>query len=108
MNIREMQQQVHQNALEHGWWYEKRNAGELLMLVVTEAAEAMEEYRRFGDFTAPTNAHESDGKPVGFASELADIIIRVGDMAEGLGIDLEAAVIEKMAYNKTRPISAWR
>ncbi len=41
-------------------------------------------------------------KPCGFPSELADIVIRVGDTAKALGIDLERAVQEKMAYNKTR------
>ena len=36
------------------------------------------------------------------ASELADIVIRVGDLAERLGIDLGRAVEEKHAFNLTR------
>ena len=41
-------------------------------------------------------------KPEGFPIELADILIRVFDLAEAWDIDLEAALQEKMAYNETR------
>lgn len=41
-------------------------------------------------------------KPEGLASELADIVIRVADMAEWLGIDLDGVVRAKTAYNATR------
>jgi NTP pyrophosphatase (non-canonical NTP hydrolase) len=37
-----------------------------------------------------------------FAEELADIVIRVADLAGGLGIDLEREIIAKMEINKTR------
>ena len=37
------------------------------------------------------------------ADELADIIIRTGDLAGCLGIDLDAAVTAKMAVNRQRP-----
>jgi NTP pyrophosphatase (non-canonical NTP hydrolase) len=39
----------------------------------------------------------------GIPMELADVIIRVLDMACDLGIDIEAAVEAKMAFNATRP-----
>lgn len=42
-------------------------------------------------------------KPVGVPSELADIIVRVLDFSGEHGIDIERAVLEKMAYNRTRP-----
>lgn len=42
-------------------------------------------------------------KPVGLPSELADIIIRVLDFAAQQKIDMDAAVLEKMEYNATRP-----
>ena len=35
--------------------------------------------------------------------ELADIVIRVADLAETLGGNLEEAVQTKLAYNRTRP-----
>lgn len=42
------------------------------------------------------------GKPVGVASELADVIIRILDVAEGLNIPVTQALIEKHQYNQTR------
>ena len=43
------------------------------------------------------------GKMEGIPSELADVIIRVLDMCEHYGIDIEAALKEKHEFNKTRP-----
>ena len=43
------------------------------------------------------------GKPQGIASELADVLIRVLDMAEEKGIPLLQAIFDKHAYNQTRP-----
>jgi NTP pyrophosphatase (non-canonical NTP hydrolase) len=60
--------------------------------VVVNGAAAIEEWRK---------AHP--GKPEGLPSELADIIIRVGDLAHRLGIDLDSVVELKHAYNVTRP-----
>ncbi len=37
------------------------------------------------------------------AVELADAVIRIADLCGHLGIDLEAAIDLKMAYNETRP-----
>lgn len=42
-------------------------------------------------------------KPEGIPSELADIVIRVFDICEYYGIDLEKAILEKHDYNVTRP-----
>lgn len=54
-----------------------------------------------------SQGHDENGvplrKPEGIPSELADVIIRVGDLAEEYGIDLGAIVLEKLAYNATRP-----
>jgi hypothetical protein len=35
--------------------------------------------------------------------ELADAIIRIGDLAGALGLDLGGAIAEKMAFNAVRP-----
>ena len=45
---------------------------------------------------------EGDGKPEGFPSEMADVVIRVADTCGALGIDLEGAIRRKMAFNATR------
>lgn len=77
-----------------------------LMLVVTELAEAAEEVR---DDKWSTYHHSIDSaalpataKPEGFTSELADAVIRIFHLAGLLGLDLEGAIREKMAYNETR------
>ena len=79
---------VHQNAIEHGWWNEDRTTPELLCLVHSEVSEALEAYRN----------HDDDL----MAEELADVVIRVMDMAEQFGIDLEAEVLRKHEINKGR------
>ena len=71
-----------------------------LMLIVSEAAEALEDVRA-GQLT--TYASAPDGKPCGLPSELADIIIRTLDLAELLGIDMESEMRLKHSFNRTRP-----
>lgn len=75
--------------------------GNRFMLIAGEVAEAHEELR---SGHAPNETyHRPDGKPEGVPAELADVLIRVFDTAQELGIDLEHAVAEKMAYNASRP-----
>jgi len=99
VDIRTMQTDAHQTAIDKGWWDDTRPIPECLMLIVSEAAEAMEAYRE----DQPLEWYGDGGKPEGISSELADIVIRVGDLAESLGIDLDMAVQTKMHYNDTRP-----
>lgn len=72
----------------------------LLALVTTEVAEAIECVRegKYHEWT------REDGKPEGLPSELADVVIRVFDLAEGLGIDIAAAIDRKHAFNATRSV----
>ncbi|QLY77823.1 MazG nucleotide pyrophosphohydrolase domain-containing protein [Clostridium intestinale] len=63
--------------------------GNRLMLIVSEVAEAQEALRK-SDFE-------------NFAEELADIVIRVCDLSEGLNIDLEQEIVKKIEKNKSRP-----
>lgn len=99
--FRVFQRTAHRIAKEHGWWEGERNIGELLALIHSEVSEALEEYR------AKTLLAEyrlsNKGKPEGFSVELADIVIRVFDLAEHLRIDLCAVVAAKMIYNESRP-----
>ena len=84
------------------WWIRledsqplERNVGEMLMLAVSELAEAMEGHRKgLMDDHLP-------GRQM-LEVELADCVIRVMDLAEGLGLDLAGAWRDKMEYNAKR------
>ena len=98
--VRCFQAEVHEVAKAHGWWENPRTIGELLMLITSEVVEAFEEVRNGHE---PNETYYKDGKMEGVPSELADIVIRVMDLCEYCGIDLERAILEKHEYNKTRP-----
>lgn len=102
-SISEIAKEVHANAYKHGWWEgEERNFGELIALCHSELSEALEEYRN-GNKPFETYYSGTENKPEGIPSELADCVIRIMDMCEHYGIDLEAAILEKHEFNKTRP-----
>ena len=93
------QASVHELAKKKGWYDEERKEPELLALIHSEVSEALEEYRNGG----PVIYTNDRGKPCGIAVELADIVIRVMDMAEFLGINLGKYIKLKHEFNKTRP-----
>jgi NTP pyrophosphatase (non-canonical NTP hydrolase) len=77
---------------------------EKLALIDTEVAEAFEDHRNHRYTTHYTDGYQRDiPSPVGLGTELADVIIRVLDLAYIMGYDMETLVAEKMRYNKTRP-----
>ena len=84
------------------WWIDirtgeklNRNKGELLMLIVSEIAEAMEgERKNLQDDKLPHRKMVE--------VELADALIRIFDYAGAHGLDLGGAYEEKMAYNAIR------
>ena len=101
LTISEMSERAFQNSANHGFHDEPVAFSTRLMLIVSELAEAMEEERS----GRPLNEtyFSGNGKPEGVPAELADVIIRVGDLAHIYGIDLAAAVEQKMKYNESRP-----
>lgn len=119
--LNDLAKEIHQTAVEHGWWDDERSFGEVIALCHSELSEALEEYRNgepmvycvdkcdccdpetcaeclANEMTPPT-------KPEGVAIELADTIIRILDYCGHAGIDIENAMRIKCEYNKTRP---WR
>lgn len=69
--------------------------GQKLALVHSEVSEALEGARK-----DKQDEHLPHRKSI--EVELADAVIRIADLAGALGLDLGAAIAEKMAYNAQR------
>ncbi len=113
-------------AKSKGFWEGERNKPEMLMLVVSELAEALEALRK--DDYADQDVVESlshdleldrtdeefllkainwktsfeQGVKSSFEDEIADVAIRLFDLCGGLGVDLEKHIEMKMKYNSMR------
>ena len=86
MDFRTLQKQAHAIAKEKGWWDEERTFDDLIALVHSELSEALEAYRERGLESWSSRAELAilgeERTPEGVAFELADVVIRVADMAE--------------------------
>jgi NTP pyrophosphatase (non-canonical NTP hydrolase) len=105
VTLAELLKESHDIAEDKGWWDEERPFGDQVANFQAEISEAWEEYRKFGldpEKFIYCNA-DKPYKPEGIAVELADVLIRIGDTCAEYGIPLEAAIILKHAYNRTRP-----
>ena len=115
--INKLAQEVHQNAVDHGFYDGEKNTAEMLCLIHSEVSEALEADRK--DLYATEGAwmirrinriehntmfsvqFKHDVKDT-FEDELADIMIRVMDLAAYKKIDLESHIKAKMRYNSLR------
>jgi|ERR1700677_1956845 len=117
MNLNEVAKRCHDDAKKLGWYDEGKVKSDVesLMMTVTELAEAVEELRtnkpmvyynlrNITGSTITTDPKHPDAnpKPEGFAVELADAVIRLLDLAQYKGIDLEKVIADKLDYNLTR------
>jgi hypothetical protein len=96
-----LQAEAHRNAVEKGFYLEPPTFGDQIALVHSELSEALECWR---DGMGPVGIQREGDKPVGIGVELADAVIRIADMAQTWGIELGPAILEKMKYNRGRPI----
>lgn len=107
--------EIHQNNVQKGFYENEKNIGEMLALIHSEVSEALEADRK-DKYTTGTieviNSFAIDemfitdfniGVKDTFEDELADIVIRVMDLAEFKGINLEAHILAKMRFNAMRP-----
>ena len=95
--INQWVEDIHENALAHGWWENKRPFPEIVALCHSEISEAMESFRN-----GEALVYIKDGKPEGQAVELCDAVIRVLDWFGSEGLDMEHVMRLKHEYNKTR------
>jgi len=117
---------AHEMAKEKGFWETERNVSELLMLIVSELAEALEALRKdhyadkgvVKDLLQDLELNKTDeefvikalefkvkfdeGVKSSFEDEIADVAIRLFDLCGGLGIDLQKHIELKMMYNSMR------
>ena len=111
-NLNEIAQVFHQSSVKKGFWDKDREKGTILMLVVSELAEALEADRKnkYADLLLGENipvgdtfercfkAHIKDT----FEDEIADTFIRLFDLVGAYDIDIDKHIELKIKYNQTR------
>ena len=123
MKLNQLRDNVHENAVKHGWWDKEKSFGDFIALCHSKLSEALEEYRNlqydtywkcpkckshiYQDQLYLLKHHlvccKEPMKPEGIPIELADTIIRILDFCGEEGIDIEKAIDIKHKYNETRP-----
>lgn len=81
--------EVHKNAVNHGWWENNPKFPEIAALIHSEVSEALEAYR--------------NRKYNKIGEELADVILRILDYCSAKKIHIEYEMVKKHKFNRTRP-----
>jgi hypothetical protein len=129
VTIKEFMTKVHVTAVDKGWWEKcgpgaveqidalpgglrPRNQSEMLALMHSEIAEALEIHRmpdrKLADMWM--SGPEATAKPEGFMVEIADLMIRIGDTCEAMGIPLDVVLcntdIERLGWGRAEGFSS--
>lgn len=98
-SLDEMQEEVYDNNLKHGWFDKIRSFGDDVALLHSEVSEMFEASRK----NNWEKLLHGEYNPSSVTAEAADILIRLLDTCQRHGIDLESAFDAKMIYNRARP-----
>lgn len=124
MTVNEFAKAIHENAVAHGWYDTPVDFQEVAVMVHAEISEAVEEWRGGNPLVYGTCALAAEGcqysgvcdrvgqpggdgvdgpcKPEGVAVELCDAVMRIFDYLAYMGVDIEAVLEAKYAYNVGR------
>jgi NTP pyrophosphatase (non-canonical NTP hydrolase) len=127
MTIKELCKISHAQAVAKGFWKQvkdkngkiigvaERNKSELLMLVVSELGEACEALRQSrlqsnaiydyknGEHIKDKTLAKTRWVKDTYEDEIADCFIRLADLCQAQGIDIEWQIKNKLKFNSTRP-----
>ena len=106
--MNKLRDEIHNLAKEKGFWNKPRETGTMLMLMVSEIAEAMEADRKdryakpqLLDESNFVESFEQNVKDT-LEDEMADTIVRVLDFCGAQNIDIDWHIKKKLQYNATR------
>ena len=96
MDLTELTQRMNNFVRAKGWYAEgsihPQTPRNIAMSISIEAAEILEHFQW----------QEETADPAGLAGELADVALYLLQLASVTGIDLEAAILDKLEHNYTR------
>lgn len=91
-----IQTEVHQTAIDKGWWKERREDGTLIALMHEELSESLRALRKHRPMDDKIEHFES------LVVELADTVIRIMDFCERHKLKLASAIVDKSIFNRAR------